>query len=306
VAVSESTSRSPLNIKFNVSALAFFVPGESSWNAIDPLLFNALKSTPPIPVSEKDVESGQPLWPLYVLFSDLSIEGCDFVLSAIGVKPNTSILPQGTPHNEDGGIAVDEYCQVKGVPHLYAAGDVASMRSSSPHWFQMRLWSQARLMGLHTGRCMAGWEDELGGGFNFELFSHVTEFFGYRIILLGLFNGQTLPLEVQDEIKNRVVNKDGVVERRGALEKASDIMVREGEEVYESKASTDVKVYVRITPGEEYIKIIVYKGKVVGAILIGDTDLEDTFENVIMSGVDVSHLGVEILNPDVDIEDYFD
>ena len=28
--------------------------------------------------------------------------------------------------------------------------------------------------------------------FCFELFSHVTAFFGYKVVLLGLFNGQTL------------------------------------------------------------------------------------------------------------------
>lgn len=28
--------------------------------------------------------------------------------------------------------------------------------------------------------------------FCFELFSHVTTFFGYKVVLLGLFNGQTL------------------------------------------------------------------------------------------------------------------
>lgn len=28
--------------------------------------------------------------------------------------------------------------------------------------------------------------------FCFELFSHVTSFFGYKVVLLGLYNGQTL------------------------------------------------------------------------------------------------------------------
>ncbi len=47
-------------------------------------------------------------------------------------------------------------------------------------------------------------------------------------------------------------------------------------------------------------------GKVKGAILIGETDLEETFENLILNQTDVGHLGEELLNPDVDIEDYFD
>jgi NAD(P)H-nitrite reductase large subunit len=47
-------------------------------------------------------------------------------------------------------------------------------------------------------------------------------------------------------------------------------------------------------------------GKIVGALLIGNTDLEETFENLILNCLDVSAIGIELLNPDVDIEDYFD
>ena len=51
----------------------------------------------------------------------------------------------------DGGVAVDE-CQraLGGGGAVFAAGDVASScRSDDPstHWFQMRLWSQARSSG---------------------------------------------------------------------------------------------------------------------------------------------------------------
>ena len=47
-------------------------------------------------------------------------------------------------------------------------------------------------------------------------------------------------------------------------------------------------------------------GRVSGAILIGETDLEETFENLILNQIDVSALNEDLLNPDVDIEDYFD
>jgi hypothetical protein len=40
-------------------------------------------------------------------------------------------------------------------------------------------------------------------------------------------------------------------------------------------------------------------------MLIGDTDLEETFENLILDGISVGAPGVaDILNPDVDVEDY--
>ena len=63
---------------------------------------------------------------------------------------------------------------------------------------------------------------------------------------------------------------------------------------------------MRVTPGIEYIKVVMRSGKVVGALLIGETDLEETFENLILNRIDVSHLGGQLLNPDHDLEDYFD
>lgn len=43
-----------------------------------------------------------------------------------------------------------------------------------------------------------------------------------------------------------------------------------------------------------------------GAILIGETDLEETFENLILNQIDLSSFGEGLLDPNVDIEDFFD
>jgi pyridine nucleotide-disulfide oxidoreductase domain-containing protein 1 len=56
----------------------------------------------------------------------------------------------------------------------------------------------------------------------------------------------------------------------------------------------------------EYVKVIVVEGLVKGAMLVGDTDLEETFENLILNQLDVSRYGEALLDPDFDIEDYFD
>ena len=56
----------------------------------------------------------------------------------------------------------------------------------------------------------------------------------------------------------------------------------------------------------EYVKIVIHEGKVYGALLIGETDLEETFENLILNQIDVSPFGEDLINPDIDIEDYFD
>ena len=64
-----------------------------------------------------------------------------------------------------GGIVVNEQMETN-VGGIYAAGDVChagwvdnrvdqvDSTPSSKHWFQMRLWTQARQMGLHAGQCM--------------------------------------------------------------------------------------------------------------------------------------------------------
>jgi hypothetical protein len=44
----------------------------------------------------------------------------------------------------------------------------------------------------------------------------------------------------------------------------------------------------------------------VGAVLIGETDLEETVENLILNGTLVAQIGIKMLDPAVDIEDYFD
>ena len=72
------------------------------------------------------------------------------------------------------------------------------------------------------------------------------------------------------------------------------------------KLAGDYEILLRMTKSVEFVKVIMKHGAVQGAVLIGDTDLEETFENLILNGTDVSAYGEDLLNPDVDIEDYFD
>ena len=43
-----------------------------------------------------------------------------------------------------------------------------------------------------------------------------------------------------------------------------------------------------------------------GAVLIGDTDLEETFEHLILDGLDLSRFGPDLLDPEAELEDFFD
>ncbi|XP_043943747.1 pyridine nucleotide-disulfide oxidoreductase domain-containing protein 1 [Protopterus annectens] len=68
----------------------------------------------------------------------------------------------------------------------------------------------------------------------------------------------------------------------------------------------DHELLLRCTKGQEYVKVVMQNGRMKGVVLIGDTDLEETFENLILNQMDLSKYGEDLLNPDIDIEDYFD
>ncbi|KAG8190665.1 hypothetical protein JTE90_001274 [Oedothorax gibbosus] len=211
--------------------------------------------------SEKVEES----WPVYVELTNGSVHGCDFVISATGVIPNTSIFNNNKfLLAEDKGILIDDQMKTN-FKDIFAAGDVCSASwPLAKHWFQMRLWTQARQMGAFAAKCMSC---DLRGetallDICFDLFTHITRFFGYKVVLLGLYNGQ--------------------------------------------KLGKDYEIIVRSSERTEYVKIILQEGKMQGAVLIGETDLEETFENLILNQLDISVYGEDILNPDIDIEDYFD
>ena len=69
---------------------------------------------------------------------------------------------------------------------------------------------------------------------------------------------------------------------------------------------SDYELLLRCTPGVEYVKLVMQCGRVVGALFVGETDLEETFENLILNQMDLSAFGESLLDPCVEIEDYFD
>lgn len=69
---------------------------------------------------------------------------------------------------------------------------------------------------------------------------------------------------------------------------------------------SDHELMLRCTKGQEYVKVVMQNGRMMGAVLIGETDLEETFENLILNQMDLSSYGEDLLDPNIDIEDYFD
>lgn len=210
-------------------------------------------------------ESSSDDYPIRVTLTNKEVIKADFVVSATGVEPRKDFecdIPFSI--GEEGGITVNEMMETS-IPDIYAAGDCCHAGwDHANHWFQMRLWTQARQMGGMAGRSMAAKisGDEIYQDFCFELFGHVTSLFGYQIVLLGKYNAQGL--------------------------------------------GQNYEILLRMTSGVEYIKFVLQNGRLQGAILIGETGLEETCENLILNQIDLTPFGDDILNPDIDIEDYFD
>lgn len=80
--------------------------------------------------------------------------------------------------------ADDQFGTLGGGNNIFAAGDCCCLewpKRESDHWFQVRLWRQARAMGSYAAKCMTDSVDELGSGGAFDLFVHATQFFGLKV-----------------------------------------------------------------------------------------------------------------------------
>jgi len=188
---------------------------------------------------------------------------------------------------------------------FFAAGDCALCErrneDKSTNWFQMRSWSQAAQSGAQCARSMLQVDGyEYGLGFNFELFTHSTTFFGLKVILLGSFNLQKF-LPEADEKDVRILSRKFIDD---GSSNSSSSSIEDAKKNNSEEKGEDY--FTSLCSNSTFIRVVTYKGKVVGAVLVGETNLEETFENLIQDKIDVSHLENDLLDPDVDIEDYFD
>ena len=99
------------------------------------------ENTDQCPVNYKITEE----WPVYVEFTNGKVYGCDIIVSATGVVPNTQWIKLAGKNEkmldvpelaEDGGIVVDEEMR-SNMTNVYAAGDVCTVNWSaqSATWF---------------------------------------------------------------------------------------------------------------------------------------------------------------------------
>lgn len=55
-----------------------------------------------------------------------------------------------------------------------------------------------------------------------------------------------------------------------------------------------------------FVRVLLLRGRMVGAVLVGETELEETFENLILDCLDLAGLGPALLNPAVELDHVFD
>ncbi|CAL8076297.1 unnamed protein product [Calicophoron daubneyi] len=269
--LSNEASDLPLKVVYKVMVKRLVEPSEFRTSGL--VEINPFTDQPPIADD----------WPVYVELTNGEVYGCDLIVSAVGVEasfePNRVSEASTRSHffgvpfefaapRQGGGLLVDEQMQTS-VKDVYAAGDCAYANWTwAPHWFQMRLWNQARQMAFQAAKAMYGHtkgEGDVPLDFSFDLFTHVTYFFGFKVVLIGLYNGQGLDL-----------------------------------------TSPDCYLLMRVTPGKEYIKCVMRSGRMQGALLIGETDLEEVLENLIVNQLDLTDLEDSLLDPNIDLTDYFD
>lgn len=145
---------------------------DGAWHPVrcDGLSADPYPSPPPeFLVAPADEDAARP-WPLLVAFTNGTVVGCDFLVSATGVVPETSCLGAAFKRDDEGAVIVNDRMQTTGDVDVYAAGDAAGIHwPESKQWFQMRLWRQARTSGMYAAMCMTDNVDELGAGMLFEV-----------------------------------------------------------------------------------------------------------------------------------------
>uniref|UniRef100_A0A183CDC1 Pyridine nucleotide-disulfide oxidoreductase domain-containing protein 1 n=1 Tax=Globodera pallida TaxID=36090 RepID=A0A183CDC1_GLOPA len=199
-------------------------------------------------------------WPLWARLSDGRRLGCDLIIDASGVVPNSAVeaeLPksfyrrrlwhfgQRTDDDKCGGRVRCRRCLHTKLGNKLSALEADPTLDTSSTNGSVLCPLYAVLLDIA-----------------FELFSHVTSFFGYKVVLLGDFAGDRLTKPFENNY--------------------------------------------RITEGHEYVKVLTKDHHVHGAVLIGETDLEEAIENLILNQTDISQIEQQLLDPDIDLEDFFD
>lgn len=205
-------------------------------------------------------------WPVYVQLTNGKIYGSDFIVSATGVIPNVEPFVTNNPFD----VAEDGGLNVDEQMHTSVPDVFAAGDVCTVAWEPRALWHQMRL-----------WT---------------------QARQMGYYAAKCIAAEVSGES----IELDFCFESFAHVTKFFNYKVVLLGKYNAQGLGTDHELLLRCTRGQEYLKLVMQNGRMKGAVLIGETNLEETFENLILNQMDLSAYGENLLDPRIDIEDYFD
>ncbi|XP_043569374.1 pyridine nucleotide-disulfide oxidoreductase domain-containing protein 1 isoform X1 [Chiloscyllium plagiosum] len=205
-------------------------------------------------------------WPVYVQLTNGKIYGSDLIVSATGVIPNVEPFISDNPF----AVAEDGGLKVNELMNTSIPDIFAAGDVCTVSWVPRPLWQQMRL-----------WT---------------------QARQMGYYAAKCIAAEMSGE----PIELDFCFESFAHVTKFFNYKVVLLGKYNGQGLGPDHELLLRCTSGQEYVKTVMHNGRMKGAVLIGETDLEETFENLILNQMDLTAYGEDLLNPNIDIEDYFD
>nr|XP_035112007.1 pyridine nucleotide-disulfide oxidoreductase domain-containing protein 1 isoform X2 [Callithrix jacchus]XP_054094265.1 pyridine nucleotide-disulfide oxidoreductase domain-containing protein 1 isoform X2 [Callithrix jacchus] len=218
------------------------------------------------PGDHKSVTTDTEIWPVYVELTNENIYGCDFIVSATGVTPNVEPFLHGNSFD----LGEDGGLKVDDHMHTSLPDVYAAGDICTASWQLSPVWQQMRLW---TQARQMGW--------------YAAK------CMAAASSGDSIDMDFSFELFAHVT-------------KFFNYKVVLLGKYNAQGLGSDHELMLRCTKGQEYIKVVMQNGRMMGAVLIGETDLEETFENLILNQMNLSSYGEDLLDPNIDIEDYFD
>uniref|UniRef100_A0A2K6NGG3 Pyridine nucleotide-disulfide oxidoreductase domain-containing protein 1 n=1 Tax=Rhinopithecus roxellana TaxID=61622 RepID=A0A2K6NGG3_RHIRO len=218
------------------------------------------------PRDPKSVTTDTEMWPVYVELTNEKIYGCDFIVSATGVTPNVEPFLHGNSFD----LGEDGGLKVDDHMHTSLPDVYAAGDICTTSWQLSPVWQQMRLW---TQARQMGW--------------YAAK------CMAAASSGDSIDMDFSFELFAHVT-------------KFFNYKVVLLGKYNAQGLGSDHELMLRCTKGQEYVKVVMQNGRMMGAVLIGETDLEETFENLILNQMDLSSYGEDLLDPNIDIEDYFD
>lgn len=191
----------------------------------------------------------------------------DLVIWAGGVVANSEVWKnEASLKTTENGAISVNDACETSIPDVYACGDVCSMRLSEAS----TLWNQRQLWTQARQLGEVCGRAMAAGAEEARMQSMYFELFSHCTTFFGLkvvFLGDYKP---------------------------------------ERQAAGSWKVVLRDTEEDKLVRCVVVNNRIVGALLIGDTEMEETLENLILNKTDLEGIAETFLEPGVDLDDYFD